>query len=104
MLLAVAQHTGGHQGVGSGDVGLGQQVAQVADVERVVFRGQRFAQVVHLVRCQVFDQVVQSLVVLAFGHVLVVDAAHEQQGADEQQQQQQNIRDKQAVGHPEKYL
>ena len=28
MLLAVAQHTGGHQGVGSGDVGLGQQVAQ----------------------------------------------------------------------------
>ena len=30
--------------------------------------------------------------------------AHEQQGADEQQQQQQNIRDKQAVGHPEKYL
>ena len=28
MLLAVAQHTGGHQGVGGGDVGLGQQVAQ----------------------------------------------------------------------------
>ena len=70
---------------------VGQQVAQIADVERVG-RGQRLRRSSTLSGVRFLIRSFSRLSFLRFGHI-GCDAAHEQQGADEQQQQQQNIRE-----------